>query len=313
MAVKVYKKNAPVQLSTNFNSYEFRCGLGRGCSCNDTLIDEQLVVWLEQIRAHFGGKKLTITSAYRCPSYNSATSGAATGSRHTKGQAVDFVIAGVTPRAIAAYAESIGIKGIGLYETAADGHFVHIDTRTTKSFWYGQAQAKRTTFGGTGTTTTTTPSTGTTSGGTTGGQSSTTSSPTVLRKGSYGDAVKQLQEDLIALNYDCGDRGADGDFGSKTEAAVIKFQQDNNLDDDGKAGPITLEAIRKKRTGAFAAGDSVVVTASLLNIREGVGTKTRIVGTAKKGSKFTLSEVKDGWGKLKERTGWVSLEYCKKQ
>jgi hypothetical protein len=39
--------------------------------------------------------------------------------------------------------------GIGLYETNSDGYFVHIDTRTTKSFWYGQKQAKRTTFGGT--------------------------------------------------------------------------------------------------------------------------------------------------------------------
>jgi len=313
MAVKVYKKNAPVQLSTNFNSYEFRCGLGRGCSCNDTLIDEQNVIWLEQIRAHFG-RKITITSAYRCTSYNSATSGAATGSRHTKGQAIDFVVDGVAPRVVAAYCESIGIKGIGLYETAADGHFVHIDTRTTKSFWYGQAQAKRTTFGGAGTTTTGNTTTGNTTGSTTPtGTTAKPSSSTVLLKGSYGAAVKQLQEDLIALKYDCGERGADGDFGAKTEAAVIKFQRDNNLDDDGKAGPLTLAAIKNKRTGVFAAGDSVVVTASLLNIREGVGTKTRIVGTAKKGSKFTLSEVKDGWGKLKERTGWVSLEYCQKQ
>jgi flagellar capping protein FliD len=40
----------------------------------------------------------------------------------------------------------MGIKGIGLYETSKDGFFVHVDTRTSKSFWYGQAQASRTTF-----------------------------------------------------------------------------------------------------------------------------------------------------------------------
>ena len=312
MAVKVYKKNAPVQLSTNFNSYEFRCGIGRGCSCNDTLIDLQLVEWLEQIRTHFGGRKITITSAYRCPSYNAATSGAATGSRHTKGEAVDFVVEGVAPRTVAAYCESIGILGIGLYETQSDGYFVHIDVRTYKSFWYGQAQAKRTTFGGAANATP--PATGTTTGGTaTGGTTSASDSSDLLRKGCTGAAVKQLQEDLIALNYDCGPDGADGIFGKDTKAAVEKFQSENNLLKDGVAGPITLADIKKKRTGAFEAGDKVVVTASVLNIRNGAGTNNRIVGTTVKGSKFTLAEVNDGWGKLKERTGWVSLEYCGKQ
>ena len=42
---------------------------------------------------------------------------------------------------IAKYAESIGVLGIGLYETDKDGHFVHIDTRTKKSFWYGHKRA----------------------------------------------------------------------------------------------------------------------------------------------------------------------------
>lgn len=306
MAVKTYQKSTPVQLTEHFNSYEFRCGIGRGCSCATTLIDEQILIWLEDIREHFGGRKLTITSAYRCPSYNSATSGAATGSRHTKGQAVDFVIEGIAPREIAAYAESIGIKGIGLYETAADGYFVHIDTRTYKSFWYGQSQAARTTFGGT------TISTGTTTGSTTTATTAT-SSATVLHKGSSGEVVKQLQNDLISLDYSCGNDGADGIFGGNTEKAVKKFQKENGLDDDGVAGPLTLAAIQKKKSGAFEAGDAVVVTASLLNIRSGAGTSNPIVGTAAKGSKFTLSEIKDEWGKLKEHTGWVSLLYCEKQ
>lgn len=146
MAVQTYKKTDKIQLSKNFNSREFRCGLGRPCSCTTTLIDPQLVTYLQKIRDYFG-VAVTITSAYRCPSYNSSVGGA-TGSRHTKGQAADIVVTGVAPRRVAAYAEYIGIKGIGLYETTADGYFVHIDTRTTKSFWYGQAQAYRSTFGG---------------------------------------------------------------------------------------------------------------------------------------------------------------------
>ena len=60
-----------------------------------------------------------------------------------KGQAADISIQGVAPKTIAKYAESIGMLGIGLY-----GNFVHVDTRTTKSFWYGSEQAYRETFGG---------------------------------------------------------------------------------------------------------------------------------------------------------------------
>ena len=146
MGVKTYQESNRVQLSKNFNSYEFRCGIGRSCSCSTILIDDKLIEYLQKIRDHFG-KPLDITSAYRCPSYNKSVGGT-TGSYHSKGMAADFKIDGVAPREIAKYAESIGILGIGLYETKKDGHFVHIDTRTTKSFWYGQAQSPRTTFGG---------------------------------------------------------------------------------------------------------------------------------------------------------------------
>jgi hypothetical protein len=139
-----YNKGEKVKLSANFSSSEFDCH-GKGC-CSETLVDQTLVNYLQKIRSHFG-KAVNISSGYRCPVHNKNVGGA-TGSRHAKGQAADIYINGVAPAEIAKYAESIGIKGIGLYETNKDGHFVHIDTRTTKSFWYGQAQAPRSTFGG---------------------------------------------------------------------------------------------------------------------------------------------------------------------
>lgn len=155
MAIKTYKKGTAVKLSDNFKSTEFDCH-GSGC-CSSTLIDEKLVEYLQQIRNHFG-KPVNVSSAYRCATHNKSVGGA-TASRHMKGQAADIYISGVTPAEIAKYAESIGILGIGLYETDKDGHFIHVDTRTSKSFWYGQAQAKRTTFGGAVTTTTPTTTT----------------------------------------------------------------------------------------------------------------------------------------------------------
>jgi uncharacterized protein YcbK (DUF882 family) len=140
-----YTKGKAVQLSTNFKSTEFDCH-GKGC-CSQTLVDQKLVNYLQKIRTHFG-KAVNISSGYRCVTHNKNVGGA-TGSRHAKGQAADIYINGVKPAEIAKYAESIGILGIGLYETDKDGYFVHVDTRTAKSFWYGQSESPRTTFGGT--------------------------------------------------------------------------------------------------------------------------------------------------------------------
>ena len=145
MAIKTYTKGSNTKLSANFNSSEFDCH-GSGC-CSSTLVDDKLVTYLQQIREHFG-KPVNISSGYRCATHNKNIGGA-TKSRHSKGQAADIYISGVTPAEIAKYAESIGILGIGLYETSIDGFFVHVDTRETKSFWYGQKEASRTTFGGT--------------------------------------------------------------------------------------------------------------------------------------------------------------------
>lgn len=290
MGVKTYQENSKVQLSKNFNSYEFRCGLGSPCACSTILIDDKLIEYLQQIRDHFG-KSITITSAYRCPSYNKSI-GSGTGSYHSKGGAADIVVDDTAPREVAKYAESIGIKGIGLYETGTDGYFVHIDTRTTKAFWYGQAQSPRTTFGGT-----------TSGGNTTNGSNSANS--TVLSNGSNGSAVQALQEKLNSLGYSCGI--ADGDYGAKTSEAVRKFQDKNGLTADGIAGPITLAAIDK---AINSSSKKVKVTANVLNVRAGAGMNYAKRGTVLKGSVHTLLEEKDGWGKISN--GWISLDYVEK-
>ncbi|MCD7770061.1 MAG: peptidoglycan-binding protein [Oscillospiraceae bacterium] len=61
--------------------------------------------------------------------------------------------------------------------------------------------------------------------------------------GSSGSDVYIMQTYLLALGYHCGDKGADGSFGSATRAAVRAFQSDHNLTVDGVCGPKTWAAL----------------------------------------------------------------------
>jgi hypothetical protein len=70
---------------------------------------------------------------------------------------------------------------------------------------------------------------------------STAPSPTVLKIGMRGTAVKKLQQALTSLGYST--KGTDGIFGPATEAAVKKFQQAKKMKADGVAGPATLKAL----------------------------------------------------------------------
>ena len=67
--------------------------------------------------------------------------------------------------------------------------------------------------------------------------------PTGLMRGAKGEQVKELQSRLIALGYDLGKWGADGDFGAQTSQAVIQFQLDHNLAATGVVDDITFAAI----------------------------------------------------------------------
>jgi peptidoglycan hydrolase-like protein with peptidoglycan-binding domain len=68
-----------------------------------------------------------------------------------------------------------------------------------------------------------------------------------LGPGSTGSGVGEIQDLLADLGYNLTRsmkrRGADGIFGSETEAAVKAFQQKSGLKADGLVGPKTLAAL----------------------------------------------------------------------
>lgn len=238
MAIKTYKKGDSTKLSENFRAREFDCH-GKGC-CTETPIDEKLVEYLQKIRDHF--KKPVVITAYRCKTYNSRVANAAPKSRHTFGQAADFHIDGVEPAEIAKYAESIGVKGIGLYDTDKDGHFVHIDTRTSKSYWFGHAQERRSTFGGAPAEEGYTleqfikdvqKACGASVDGVAGKETLSKTVTISESKNRTHAVVKPVQKRLAAMGYTEVGK-ADGVAGTKFTLAVLKLQKDNKCWVDGE-------------------------------------------------------------------------------
>lgn len=72
-----------------------------------------------------------------------------------------------------------------------------------------------------------------------------------LRKGSKGEYVQLLQTKLMMLGYDLGSYGVDGDFGTKTQAAVKAFQKDRGLSADGIVGAKTWAELEKPAEAAM--------------------------------------------------------------
>ena len=199
MAVKTYKKNSKVQLSANFRAAEFKCKCSNP-ECSNTLIDPALVDILQNIRDHFG-VSVNITSGYRCSKHNKAVGGNS-GSHHLQGMAADITVTGIEPVDVARYAESIGVKRIGLYDMEY-GYFVHIGSGTTKNFWHNKSANKVKTF-------------------IEEAPQTFTVEMTVLKRGMKSDEVKGLQALLIGHGYELV---RDGSFGPDTEKAVKDYQR----------------------------------------------------------------------------------------
>lgn len=112
----------------------------------------------------------------------------------------------------------------------------------------------------------------------------------ILKKGSFGEAVKLMQTMLIACNYSCGKTGADGDFGKNTKTALKKFQKDHGLTVDGIYGKQSKAKLTHLydilSTQSF--DENIVktyLTTAKLNLREGPAKTYSVVTVMPKNSK----------------------------
>lgn len=155
----------------------------------------------------------------------------------------------------------------------------------------------------------------------------------ILRKGSNGLDVKQLQKALISLGYSCGNYGADGDFGSATIKAVKEFQRDNNLEVDGEFGPESTKALlaillknEKIEESSIQESNSledkmvqyVEITGGSVNVRSKAGIDSSILGVVYEntqlvylGETTTINGIPWYSVEYNDWKAWVSGKYSK--
>lgn len=158
----------------------------------------------------------------------------------------------------------------------------------------------------------------------------------LLMKGMVGSDVKTLQELLMQLGYSLPKYGADSEYGTETEKAVIAFQKKAGLEADGKYGDKThaalMDAVADDDEGQNDKVDDVetpeaentpkpvsttvviVSEGGKVNIRTGHGTSYARITSAAPGTTFEyVATAVNGWHAVivGAKVGWVSGKYSR--
>lgn len=114
-----------IKVSPNFILSEFECS-----HCKAVKLSSDLLNKLQDLRNQLG-RPIQVNSGYRCPEHNTNVGGAKN-SLHLTGKAADISLRNldIDPIELADFAEEIGFKGIGLYNT-----FIHLDVRDGRARW----------------------------------------------------------------------------------------------------------------------------------------------------------------------------------
>jgi len=143
----------------------------------------------------------------------------------------------------------------------------------------------------------------------------------VLKNGCEGEDVKELQEALISLGFDCGSYGVDGEFGDCTEMAVRNFQFANALTVNGEYAAADHKALMAALAGkdieapADKARAVQIDTGKSCFVRKGPGTQYEKIGVVHGGTKLEYLGIdsETGWHQVRFKglEGWVSGKYSK--
>ncbi|MBF0098762.1 MAG: DUF882 domain-containing protein [Magnetococcales bacterium] len=99
----------------HFSEEELRCH----CGCGRQDVDGDFMLKLEALRMAYG-KPMSVSSGYRCPAHNAATSTTGENGPHTTGKAIDILVAGEDAYRLVGLAIKHGFTGIGICQ--ALGH-----------------------------------------------------------------------------------------------------------------------------------------------------------------------------------------------
>ena len=134
----------------------------------------------------------------------------------------------------------------------------------------------------------------------------------IVRKGAKGEDVVQLQKAMMKLGYELPRYGADGDCGTETVNAIMRFQTDNDLEVDGECGKNTYAALNKRLSGIENVFE-IIVTGGSVNVRTAPNTDGAIAFVAHRDDKLRAVGVdsETGWFKL-EGGKYISNKYAKK-
>lgn len=109
----------------NFSDLELRCSC-----CGENKMDPSFLVRLQDIREIFG-VPMHISSAYRCPAWNTRKSKSGANGPHTTGRAVDVLVSGNDALRLIRIALERGITGVGVSQKGEyTDRFLHIDDLT---------------------------------------------------------------------------------------------------------------------------------------------------------------------------------------
>lgn len=119
---------------------------------------------------------------------------------------------------------------------------------------------------------------------------------------------------LVSFTYNCGPGNLQTLIKNRTLTQIADALLLYN-----KGGVKVLAGLTKRRNDErtlFLKGCATTtrykVTATVLNVRAGAGTKYNVVKTLKQNTIIQLTTTSNGWGKLSDGSGWVSMSYLTK-